>query len=80
MRMTIRHDLLLLLALATALLWAILMMTAPSLSDLDLGGLSGGGSSGAESAAVRGEASPPTWTDNPLEPPLDAMRRAAASR
>jgi hypothetical protein len=59
-----------------------LALMAPGLSELDLSGLAGGGTSepaaGVTSAPDAGGT--PVWVSDPLEPPLAGMEGAAAGR
>jgi hypothetical protein len=71
-----------LFALLAVFFLALMAALAPGLSELDLGGIAGDGTSGPQ-AGLNAEPSPggaPTWVTDPLEPPLAGMERAIAAR
>jgi hypothetical protein len=70
------------LALLAVLFLALMAALAPRLSELDLGGAAGGGST-EPSAVVRSTpeaGGAPVWVSDPLQPPLAGMERMAARR
>jgi hypothetical protein len=71
-----------LFALLVAFFLALMAALAPGLSELDLSGIAGDGTSGPEAAssAAPGLDGAPTWMHDPLEPPLEGMQRAVAGR
>jgi hypothetical protein len=57
-------------------------LTAPGLSELDLGGVAGGGSTqpSAPVSAAPEAGGAPVWVSDTLQPPLAGMERLAAGR
>jgi hypothetical protein len=71
-----------LLALLAVFFLALMAALAPGLSEVDLGGIAGGGRGGTEAglSAPTGPDAAPVWVDHPLEPPLAGMERAVVAR
>jgi hypothetical protein len=69
-----------LFALAAVFFLALMAALAPGLSEVDLGGIAGGGAiepaAGLDNVSDAGGA--PVWVSDPLEPPLAGFERVAA--
>jgi hypothetical protein len=71
-----------LLALLAVFFLALMAVLAPGLSELDVSGIAGDGTSGPEAGLTTppGPDGAPVWVSDPLEPPLTGMERAVAGR
>jgi hypothetical protein len=71
-----------LFAILAVFFLALMAALAPGLSEVDLSGIAGDGTTGPEVGltAAPGVEGTPIWVNDPLEAPLTGMERAVATR